>query len=110
MIMQIVVMGGLVIALWIMIQTDIYGLNPTNELDIHVISPFGNEYYGFVFDGNEVLISEFNDPNLLKIMKGQTMCFIVVVFSEIWIALEARSIKKSMFKGEKNVFLSKIKR
>ena len=105
MIMQIVVMGGLVIALWIMIQTDVYGLNPTNELDIHVISPFGNDYYGFVFDGNPVLISEFNDPNLLKLMKGQTMCFIVVVFSEIWIALEARSIKKSMFKGEKNVAL-----
>lgn len=104
---QILVVVGVIFVLWVMIQTDIYGINPTNEIDIHVVNLIsGNEYEGFVVGDDRILIGDFANWGMeLKIMKAQTMCFIVIVFSEIWIAFEARSVKKSMFKGEKNIAL-----
>ncbi|UYP45173.1 Potassium-transporting ATPase ATP-binding subunit [Candidatus Lokiarchaeum ossiferum] len=106
MVIQILIIGGVVFVLWIMIQQDIYGINPTNEIDVHVFNIFsGNEYDGwFASEGNTIKIEDLTDLELLT-KKAQTMCFIVVVFSEIWIAFEARSVKKSMFKGEKNIAL-----
>ncbi|MHA1745412.1 MAG: cation transporting ATPase C-terminal domain-containing protein, partial [Promethearchaeota archaeon] len=43
---------------------------------------------------------------LLRFFKGQTMAFITLVLSEIWIVYEARSIKRSVFQGIFNITLT----
>ena len=65
----------------------------------------GNEIIGYVFERRPEPYSfsgENIDIDKLIEWKAQTLCLVTLIFSEIWMAFESRSIKVGLFKGPKN--------
>ncbi len=106
MLLQIFVIGGIIIAVWILIDMDIYLINDSNLATPHFINPItGNEVIGFAnTDGEEYI--NILDLKRAKLWKAQTVCFLILVFSEIWVVYESRSDKTSIIKGRTNVWLN----
>ncbi|MHA1519913.1 MAG: cation-translocating P-type ATPase [Promethearchaeota archaeon] len=104
---QIATVSVVLIALWVLINKGIYPLLRENYVDLEYINPIsGHELSGYVYDSQYILFSDARDLKLLRFFKGQTMAFITLVLSEIWIVYEARSIKRSVLQGILNITLT----
>ncbi|MHA1674097.1 MAG: cation-translocating P-type ATPase [Promethearchaeota archaeon] len=109
---QIATVSIVLLALWVLINNDIYALQPENFIDVVYVNPFsGESLVGYVYDPVlsepiRIAFSEGGDLAILRILKAQTMVFITLVLSEIWIVYEARSIKRSVFQGIFNITLT----
>ncbi len=95
------------ILVWLVIQNEIFPVFSENYQDLIYTNPInGIERVGYVKKAGEfVVFSNGENYDLLLLYKAQTICFISLIFSEIWVALEARSIKKSIFKVKINLLL-----
>ncbi|MHA1585576.1 MAG: cation-translocating P-type ATPase [Promethearchaeota archaeon] len=105
MLLQIGVMVAILSLIWFLIMSNVYPIFTENMANVSYYNPFSHEshigyanpssigfaYQTFGLDGN-------TDISVLKLYKAQTMVFIVLVFSETWIALESRSDRRGMFK------------
>jgi Ca2+-transporting ATPase len=106
-IIQIITVSCVLIVLWVLINNETYPLLRENFQDVIYTNPFdGISYSGYVFDEERYLFSEGENLDLLRLFKGQTICMITLIFSEIWIVYEARSIRKSIFQGIFNFALT----
>jgi Ca2+-transporting ATPase len=108
MILQISTISIVIITLWLMIIYEKIPIFEENNIEPFFIAPWdGLERIGYVFERVTYNFSEYGNLNieLLKEWKAQTVCFVTLFFSEIWIAYEARSIKAGIFKRSKNIAL-----
>lgn len=109
---QIATVSIILITLWVFINNGTYPLFRENFIDISYTNPFdGVSHVGYPYDpvvGEPFYItfSDGGDLKVLRFYKGQTMAFITLVLSEIWIVYEARSIKRSVFQGMFNIILT----
>lgn len=108
MILQIVVISSILIILFMIIRDGTYPLYRENYLDLVYTNPISNvQLTGYVYNGDYITFSSSGaDLALLRYFKGQTICFITLVLSEIWVVYEARSIKRSVFQGIFNTTLT----
>jgi Ca2+-transporting ATPase len=98
---SILAIASVLIILWLLCFYEViplYGANLTNyptRTDI-----------GFVMGDNDVRTAEelLLSGDLSRI-KAQTICYITLIFSEIWVVFEARSETRSIFKSQINIFL-----
>ncbi len=108
MILQIATIVIVIITLWLMIMYDKIPIFDENYIDPRFLNPWsGNENIGYVFERRPEPYSFSGGENIDKLIewKAQTVCLITLIFSEIWMAFEARSIKVGIFKGPKNIAL-----
>ncbi len=108
MILQISTIAIVVITLWLMVFHGRIPLFDENFIDPRFVNPWsGNEIIGYVFEYAPYSFSggENVDIELLTEWKAQTLCLVTLIFSEIWMVFEARSIKLGIFKGSKNIAL-----
>ena len=109
---QIATVSVILITLWVFINNGTYPLLQENYIDLVSTNPFtGNQIIGYAYDpiiGDPYYItfSDGGDLAVLRFFKGQTMAFITLILSEIWIVYEARSIKRSVFQGIFNLTLT----
>ncbi|MHA1919879.1 MAG: cation-translocating P-type ATPase [Promethearchaeota archaeon] len=106
MILQIATIVIVIITLWLMIIHNKIPLYDENFIDPQFYNPWSeNTIIGYVFEYKPYSFSDHQNVDLLVEWKAQTLCLVTLIFSEIWIALESRSIKVGLFKGPKNVAL-----
>ncbi|MHA1765549.1 MAG: cation-translocating P-type ATPase [Promethearchaeota archaeon] len=106
MILQIATIVIVIITLWLMIIHNKIPLYDENFIDPQFYNPWSeNTIIGYVFEYKPYSFSDHQNVDLLIEWKAQTLCLVTLIFSEIWIALESRSIKVGLFKGPKNVAL-----
>ncbi len=92
--------------IWLSLLNDIIMVNDVNMQEIIALNPFSGELRsGYLNDGTFINFLDGQNPELLVIFKGRTMCFIILLLSETWIALESRSNKISIFKSKINILL-----
>ncbi|MHA1856331.1 MAG: cation-translocating P-type ATPase [Promethearchaeota archaeon] len=106
MILQIATIVIVIITLWLMIIHNKIPLYDENFIDPQFYNPWSeNTIIGYVFEYKPYSFSDHQNVDLLIEWKAQTLCLVTLIFSEIWIALESRSIKVGLFKGPKNAAL-----
>ncbi|MHA1718145.1 MAG: cation transporting ATPase C-terminal domain-containing protein, partial [Promethearchaeota archaeon] len=106
MILQIATIVIVIITLWLMIIHNKIPLYDENFIDPQFYNPWSeNTIIGYVFEYKPYSFSDHQNVDLLVEWKAQTLCLVTLIFSEIWIALESRSIKVGLFKGPKNAAL-----
>ncbi|MHA1475106.1 MAG: HAD-IC family P-type ATPase, partial [Promethearchaeota archaeon] len=108
MILQISTISIVIITLWLMVFHGRIPLFDENFIDPRFANPWsGNEIIGYIFAREPYSFSggENVDIELLTEWKAQTLCLVTLIFSEIWMVFEARSIKLGIFKGSKNIAL-----
>ena len=106
-VIQIITVSCVLIALWVLINNETYPLLPENFLDVSYTNPFdGISYTGYVFNNDRIVFSGGENLDKLLEFKAQTMCMITLIFTELWIVYEARSIRKSVFQGIFNFTLT----
>jgi len=108
MILQITTISIVIITLWLMVFHGKIPLYEENFIEPRFVNPWtGNENIGYVFEHKFHILSTGENMDIDKLIewKAQTLCFVTLIFSEIWMAFEARSIKRGIFKGSKNIAL-----
>ncbi len=103
MILQIATIVIVIITLWLMIMGDKIPIYDENYIDPRFVNPWSHfERIGYGFEYEIYSFSDRENIKLLREWKAQTICLVTLIFSEIWMAFEARSIKVGLFKGPKN--------
>ncbi len=108
MILQITTIAIVIITLWLMVFHGKIPLYVENFIEPRFVNPWtGNENIGYIFEHKFYILSTGENMDIDKLIewKAQTLCFVTLIFSEIWMAFEARSIKRGIFKGSKNIAL-----
>ena len=108
MILQITTISIVIITLWLMVFHGKIPLYDENFIEPRFLNPWtGNENIGYVFKDEFHILSIGLNMDIDKLIewKAQTLCLVTLVFSEIWMVFEARSIKVGIFKGSKNTAL-----
>ena len=102
MILQIAIIAVILIVLFVLIMNGVYGVNDENLLD--VTNPNGPGGVGYAYEEVYVTLAGPEDE-LARLFKARTICFVVLIFSEVWVALESRSVRTSIVKLPFNLAL-----
>lgn len=104
---QILFIGFLLIGIWHAVYNAVIPLTPENLVDISFTNPITKEsHIGYVFNGEYVVYQEGINKEIFLIFKAQSMALVTLFLCEIWVAIECRSNKRSLFKNQFNLVMS----
>ncbi len=98
---QIVIVLIVALTIWFIVNNGAYGLNAENLRPVEDIR--GNPA-GYLIDGGHQTPDEIGTEKMQE-LKARTMIFVTVIFSEMWVAFEGRSLNLPFYKCKHNKIL-----